>query len=209
MINGNRQKLHLFCLTLCCALFCVPDAQAQKRVGDPRAAQYLSAHEPELKETTAPIPRLGLLLRMAPAALEAGDKVKARAYAREALALGEANKANAGIYGDSVHVSNIVLGRIALMEGSAGKARAHLLAAGRAPGSPVLKTFGPNMLLAKELIEKGGRDAVIEYLDLCAKFWEMQGDRLVRWKEVIRQGGMPDFGASLNVGLAVWRKTGS
>lgn len=39
-------------------------------------------------------------------------------------------------------------------------------------GSPQLKSFGPSMGLAKELVRDGEKEAVIEYLKLCAQFWE-------------------------------------
>lgn len=205
MLNGNSRKLHLLCLTLFCALCYAPDAPAQRFQGGPRAAQYLADHEPELKETTSRLPRISLLMKLASAALEAGELGKAGGYAREALALGETQKEQPGVYSDVAHVSQIVLGRIALQRGEVGKAKEHLLAAGSLSGSPVLKTFGPNMSLAKELIERGERDAVLSYLDLCAKFWEMQGDRLETWKAAIRQGRTPSFGPNLTVGLVAWR----
>ena len=174
------------------------------------AAQYLTAHEPELEQTTEPRQRRFLLLYLAPAALYAGEAGKAATYARELMALGEQLKSfpgfGPGIYGDSTHVGNLVLGHLALSGGDVGKAREHLLAAGRVPGSSVLVSFGPNMLLASELIEKGEREAVIEYFDLCAKFWEHQGGRLEQWKEVVRQGGTPNFGMNLRVALTNWRR---
>ena len=41
-------------------------------------------------------------------------------------------------------------------EGRIEEAKRHLLAAGRSSGSPVLGSFGPNMSLAKDLLEKHG-----------------------------------------------------
>jgi hypothetical protein len=49
------------------------------------------------------------------------------------------------------------------------------------------------MILAKELLEKGERETVLAYLQSCAKFWEMGGDRLQNWMATIRGGGTPDF----------------
>ena len=79
------------------------------------------------------------------------------------------------------------------MSGDINGAKQHLIKAGQM-GSPHLNSFGPNMLLAKELLEKGEREAVIEYFELCAKFWQMKEDRLERWKSIVEQGGVPDFG---------------
>ena len=46
------------------------------------------------------------------------------------------------------------------------------MAAGATPGSPQLDSFGPNMTLAKELLEKGQPDVVLHYFALCKNFWE-------------------------------------
>jgi hypothetical protein len=107
--------------------------------------------------------------------------------------------------GSATHVGNLVLGRLALQGGDVGKAREHLLAAGRVSGSPVLKSFGPNMLLAKELVERGERETVVEYFHLCGKFWEHEGGKLGRWEAVVKQGGTPDFGPNLSYALMSWR----
>lgn len=57
-------------------------------------------------------------------------------------------------YGNAIHDANITLGRIALRKGKIEEAKAFLLNAGRTPGSPQLSSFGPNMILAHELLEK-------------------------------------------------------
>ena len=210
MMNKAIHRLSVPYMALCLALTFTPNALAQQS-GDLKAeaAQYLAKHEPRLQQTTRPAQRLFPLWYVTAAALAAGDAEKARAYAQELLALGEQLKSQPGFgpsnYSQATHVGNLVLGRIALMAGDVGKAKEHLLAAGRVTGSPTLNSFGPDMLLAKELLAQGERAAVVEYFALCAKFWEMQGDKLEQWKEVVRQGGMPDFGPNLGTALNVWR----
>jgi len=61
------------------------------------------------------------------------------------------------------------------------------------------------MLLAKELLARGERDVVVQYLVACSKFWKMQDGKLEQWKKIIAQGGTPDFGPNLTTGLANWR----
>ena len=100
-------------------------------------------------------------------------------------------------YGNAVQDSNIVFGLIALNGGDIPKAQDHLLAAGRSPGSPQMNSFGPNMTLAKSLIESGKRDSVLSYFELCRVFWKMHGDRLDEWKSEVLAGEMPDFGTNL------------
>ena len=210
-MNRSRRILFAPCAALCFALGLAQCAQAQQG-GDfkAEAVQFLASREPQLQQPDIkPGQRLHLLLYLTPAAMYAGDAGKAAAYAQELMALGEKLKTSPGfgpgLYGDAKHVGNLVLGRLALLGGDVGKAKEHLLAAGRVPGSPTLMSFGPNMLLAGELIEKGERDAVVEYLDLCAKFWERQGGKIEGWKGVIREGGMPNFGTNLGYKLLTWR----
>ncbi|HEX8844450.1 MAG TPA: hypothetical protein VF791_07390 [Pyrinomonadaceae bacterium] len=204
-MNNMLRKLRASCLALCFVLTLTLNASARQD-GDIQAAeQYLAGHELQLKETTRPIQRITLLRNLAPAALAAGKVEKARTYAQELVSLGEAQSKYVDASGQAVHIGNLVLGRIALAAGKVGKAKEYLLAAGRAAASSTLKSFGPNMLLAKELIEKGERDAVVEYLDLCAKFWERDEGRLEQWKNIVRQGGVPNFGFNLTAGLSSWR----
>ena len=52
------------------------------------------------------------------------------------------------------------------------------------------------MSLAKELLEQGHKDVVLEYLTLCGKFWK--DPKLSQWTETIQAGGVPDFGGNLS-----------
>ena len=88
-----------------------------------------------------------------------------------------------------------MLGHLALGAGDAEEAKAHLLAAGQTPGSPQLNSFGPNVVLAKELLDLGEREAVLAFLAACRRFWPRP--ELERWEAVIRNGGVPDFGPNL------------
>ena len=96
--------------------------------------------------------------------------------------------------GDLMHEGNTILGRIALIEGDVARAKAHLLESGKAPTSPVLGSFGPGMALASELLEQGERQVVLDYLELCADFWD--DERLPSWQAAIKGGMTPDFGSN-------------
>jgi hypothetical protein len=125
-----------------------------------------------------------------------GHIEEARKYATNLLALapGYLNDWN---YGNAIQDGNLVLGRIALREGKVEEARQYLLAAGQSKGSPQMNSFGPNMSLAKDLLEKGERDTVLQYFEFCRKFWKMDNGKLDRWSEDVRAGRIPDFGANL------------
>lgn len=127
-------------------------------------------------------------------AFEAGDLKHAREWAIEILNQAATNQ-NPTL-ADPVHHAQIVLGRIALVNGDVQEAKERLVLAGQTAGSPSLKSFGPNMSLAKELLEKGERDAVIKYFEECASFWKDQG-KLAQWTTQVRAGETPQFGANL------------
>jgi hypothetical protein len=75
-------------------------------------------------------------------------------------------------------------------------AAAQLIASGKTPGSPQLNSFGPGMSLALDLLRKGERAVVIDYLDLCAKFWSLGRSKIPAWKTQIEKGETPDFGSN-------------
>jgi len=176
-----------------------------------RAKVFVSSTEARLQHNFKSHERYFLLKDLAPAAFAAGDLKKAEKYARELQTVGDTikneSKFDTRIPSYANHVSNIILGLIALNEDKVIEAKEHLLAAAQISGGPdpLLTTFGPNMLLAKKLIEKGERETVIQYFDLCAKFWERENGRLEKWKNTVNQGGMPDFGANLGYAVDTWR----
>jgi len=125
-----------------------------------------------------------------------GQHVKAYLMAMELLNLAK-RFPDGWNYGNAIHDAHIVLGWIALKEGDVDLAKRHLLDAGRTPGSPQLDSFGPNMSLARGLIERGERDAVLAYFKLCRVFWDGEEERLEAWATEVKAGNMPDFGDAL------------
>lgn len=53
------------------------------------------------------------------------------------------------------------------------------------------------MSLAKDLLEKGEKQTVLEYFKKCAKFWKMDHGKLDSWAKQVESGETPDFGANL------------
>src|SRR5207245_278418 len=104
----------------------------------------------------------------------------AQKYAQELMTLLPKFQGNWN-YGNAVQDANLVLGRIAVREGRIDDAKQYLLEAGKSPGSPQMNSFGPNMSLAKDLLEKGEPQVVLEYFDLCRNFWKMHRGRLDEW----------------------------
>lgn len=125
-----------------------------------------------------------------------GKNEEARKHAEELLTLLPKYKGNWN-YGNAIQDGNLVLGRIAVVEGHLDDAKQFLIKAGNSPGSPQMNSFGPNMSLAKDLLEKGETDAVLEYFELCRKFWKMEDGKLDQWSREVKAGKIPDFGANL------------
>jgi len=126
----------------------------------------------------------------------AGKIDEARNYTQELMTLLQKHKGDWN-YGNAIQDANLVFGRIAVREGNIEAAKKYLIAAGKSPGSPQMDSFGPNMTLAKDLLEKGERDAVLEYFMLCRKFWKMDYGKLDKWMHEVMDGKNPDFGANL------------
>lgn len=141
------------------------------------------------------------LTKMTSKAFENGEIENAKSYAKSLLEQAEKIGNKNWNYGNALHVANFTLGRIALVDGKTDEAKRYLLESGKTPGSPQLNSFGPNMVLAKELLEKEEREAVIQYFELCAKFWKEDDGKLNAWKTKMLNGEMPDFGANLRYQL--------
>jgi tetratricopeptide (TPR) repeat protein len=127
-------------------------------------------------------------------ALAAGRLDEAAAVADRAL---QAQPADGPADGPVTHYANLILGHVCLRRDDEAGAERHLLAAGDTTGSPVLGSFGPNMALARELLERSRPDAVLAYFEKCARFW----GALPKWTAAVRAGKMPDFGANLIYGI--------
>jgi hypothetical protein len=139
--------------------------------------------------------RTPLLGRLARTAFEAGQRSKAESYANEAI---EAAKHGEFWWtGDAIHQGNVVLGRLALDRDDVPAADRYLLAAGKAPKSASLTTFGPNMALARDLLDRGERDVVIQYLEECRALWTTDRGKLAEWLALARAGLKPDFGPNV------------
>jgi tetratricopeptide (TPR) repeat protein len=137
-----------------------------------------------------------LLSELAKAALAADKSQKAKEYAEKMLS----QNSPGWNYGNNIHYGNIILGKIALASNDIEQARKRLIEAGKTPGSPQLNSFGPSMSLANELLEKGEKDVVLEYFELCSKFWKSDSylQRLDKWTIEVKEGKIPDFGPNLN-----------
>jgi hypothetical protein len=164
-------------------------------------AQAESTNEPDEEDSSGFVM---LQSPMAVAAMGAGELRLSKQLANEMLLNND--DPNSWNYGNVIHKANTILGHVALREGHLDKARSYLIRSGNTPGSPQLNSFGPSFELARELLEKGETDAVMEYLDLVAVFWanpdqatrasskrnaQDHAAELLEWKQEIKEGKIP------------------
>jgi hypothetical protein len=68
------------------------------------------------------------------------------------------------------------------------QAKAHLIEAGKAPWIISTADKQPDMTLAAQLLIRGERDTVIEYLRLCQLIWKGHGGELSARIEAVKSG---------------------
>ena len=168
--------------------------------GDDRkrlAAEALADFERAYSLSASDDEKAYLLSSLGKTAFEAGQPDKARDYATRMLKSATDRKKDWNT-GNAIHQGNLILGRLTFQQGDFAGAKSSLHAAGKTPGSPQLDSFGPNMTLARDFLERGETKAVLEYFELCGKFWKPGKDRLDNWSKTVKAGKIPKFGANLN-----------
>ena len=121
------------------------------------------------------------------AAIRAGGFDKAAEYAHELLREAAKN-ADDPNYGNAIYDGNMALGRVALRQGCY-QGREAAVEAGRTPGSTQLNSFCPDMTVARELLEEGEREVVLQYFALCRRFWAGGSQQPDAWSKTVREGG--------------------
>lgn len=149
----------------------------------------------QMTRTPTPEMRFQTLGTAAKYAFELKQLEDSAKHAEELLSLSAQFKDDSG-YGTAIQDGNIVIGRIALQKGDLAEAKRRLGEAGRGPGSDVIAAYGPDLQLAKELLERGERSAVVDYLRLIANFWKPEDGRLDRWVEELQSGKTPELSAA-------------
>lgn len=165
-----------------------PEQEAELRqIAVDRARSTLDQFDAELSDDEVFVD----LPNVTAAAFHLGQFSEAESFAKEALRLAPKYRKNWN-YGNAIHKAHTVLGLLAITRGDLTKALEELKLAGGTPGSPQLNSFGPTMHLAKELLKRGHREAVLSYLEQCRKFWEMGTTWLDLWEQMILAGRIPN-----------------
>ncbi len=92
--------------------------------------------------------------------------------------------------GGMLNEYHTLMGRHALREGRREEAVEHLLKSVDVQRpSATMQSFGPNTILARELLLKGENEAVLAYLDRISEFWKTEPVEI--WKDKINRGRIP------------------
>ena len=76
--------------------------------------------------------------------------------------------------GQAIHDANMILGEIALSEGKVKEAAQFLVEAGKATDGLTLTSYGPDLALANDLLDKGERQAVLTFFEECRASWKIR-----------------------------------
>jgi hypothetical protein len=123
------------------------------------------------------------------------ERYHAEAFARETLELAERHRSDPQ-YGTAVYTANMVLGALTLRDGDRSAASAFLLNASKAPPTEELAyredvVSGVHWHLARDLLERGERDAVAQFLDRMAQINVVRRLELRDAAAAIRRGETP------------------
>ena len=156
----------------------------------------LEKYQQRLADAQSERERFYPLNDIAKLSFELGDHDAAERFARMALTVAR-DYTDDWNYGNAIHDGHMVLGRVALARGKREEAKRRLLLAGQTPGSPQLGSFGPNVSLARDMLDAGELETVLEYFRLCKLFWKSERRPLEKWLVTLEQGGRPDFDNNL------------
>lgn len=139
------------------------------------------------------VERSGFIPMLADVAFQLEKYEKVSSLARE-LILEFADDETESEYVEAAHRGNILLGKVALVNGETEKAKDYLMTAINA--STRLRSAYlayPDLELVESLLLLGEKEVVLEYLKTCEKL--KQTDKLIlkRWQAEIKQGKSPTF----------------
>jgi hypothetical protein len=154
-------------------------------IADP-AERAMEAYKRVLALTRKSAAREALAGDMAAAAFKIGDYPAAARLAKVYLTSTDRG---------AVQRANTLLGRVALVSDDIAGGRQYLLDSAGPEAARDVSVSGPTMVLAKELLEKGERDVVIEYLENCKLLWPRGEPTLQNWIAEIKRGRTPNFGS--------------
>jgi hypothetical protein len=96
-------------------------------------------------------------------------------------------------YPNAVYTGNLILAQTALEKNDVDAAKNYFLAAIATPGTRSIQQNGIDTSVARVLLQRGERDAVLEYFKRGRNLWPQGAQLITRWEATIRAGRMPNF----------------
>lgn len=121
---------------------------------------------------------------------------QARGLALELLELARTHDLG-WMLGKAQYHGHRILGLIALAHGDVAAAERELLHSARSITELELRRFSPDLDLADALLQRGSNEIVIEFLELCTRFWLPRP--LHHWIAAIRAGERPELNKFLGM----------
>jgi len=121
---------------------------------------------------------------------------EAREFALELLELARTRDLG-WMCGRAPYHGHRILGLIALAHGDVAAAERELLHSARSITELELRRFSPDLDLADALLQRGRAEVVIEFLELCTRFWLPRP--LHHWIAAIRAGERPELNKFLGM----------
>jgi hypothetical protein len=136
-----------------------------------------------------------LVVRLAEFALDLNELKKARAFA-EAVLNEKKDESDDDGWRDTdkaIYFGNTLLGRVALREGNTAKAKEHLSASLTFPADSDFELHLLNLDLAAELLAKGEKQAVLDYLARSEKLTTDEANIKIfrRWQRMVKRNSFP------------------
>jgi hypothetical protein len=107
--------------------------------------------------------------------------------------LGEHGDSGDPEHANAIYTGNLILAQAALDNGDVPNARRYLLEAATTTAVRNIDVTGPDVSVARGLLQRGERDTVLEYFHRVHNFWSQGGSVLNRWETAIRAGRQPNF----------------
>jgi thiol-disulfide isomerase/thioredoxin len=97
----------------------------------------------------------------------------------------------------AAHIAHTVLGRIVLRQGRVAEAREQLTSAGKLASADITGWNGIRSNLASDLLARGQRDVVLDYISMVRAVSSKSKGQLDDWAKSIRAGETPDLGSAI------------
>src|SRR5438105_8846682 len=98
-----------------------------------------------------------------------------------------------GHSGDAIYTANLILSQTALDRNDLAASKRYLMEAAATTGAKSIEQNGLDTSVVRNLLQRGERDIVLEYLNRGRTLWPQGVQFITRWEGQIKAGRMPNF----------------